>query len=210
MLSIASLAACTVTLSRNPIRPLEDAIPTPELLGTWVGKGCKPGEPEPGQSIYLHVIPLRATDNKQFETVVAQMRSDGTKSVWFVVDGYATALRNGLFLNLRLRVAAAGPSDRLTTDNKAELQEWQEYPYFFASYEIYKAGSDRRLFIDFSIDEALGHAANNDLLSRDTPAEGEYGGKVLVTDSSANIAKYLGSLDEAALFGDQCVFRKLE
>ena len=31
-----------------------------------------------------------------------------------------------------------------------------------------------------------------------------------VTDSSANIAKYLGSLEEATLFADQCVFRKVE
>ena len=99
-----------------------------------------------------------------------------------------------------LRLVATGPENLRPEGAK----QFQNFPYFFGAY---KFNPEHQLVTSFSVMNAVREGANDGWLAEGC---GEVGGDVCVTDSSADIASYIGSLDEAALFKDQCIFRKVE
>lgn len=196
-----SLTGCAE--SRNPIAPLSDATAAPELLGTWVTAPA--GEQNPGCPFKaeLRVRPVSTSDQKQFELMLigSSVASPG-KTSWTSSEGYVTRLPNGPFLNLL--ALAEGPEADLSEDEKRSFAKEKEGRYFeFVPYETQTIGATRLVKFGTGFGATLYSAGIAGKLAFDRPNS-------LITASSGEIARYVGSLSESDLFSSNCMFEKVE
>jgi hypothetical protein len=183
LLLAAALAGCAA--SKNPIGPVSEAVGESRLAGTWVSdSGDNRWE-------YLHILPGK--DGKQLQIVAV---NEGDQS-WAVLDGYVTEASGHRFINLRL---AAADAELMADVDKAGHKD--THPYSFAAYAF---DGDDTLTVANPV-ELLYQAVKDGHLAGET--SGDY--DVFVADSSANIAKALGALDDATLFKQPKRYRRVK
>lgn len=206
VVALLSLSGCA--LSRNPIAPLSSAIAAPELVGHWV---TLPPASQPNFCPYvsgeIRTFPLDAPDKRQIE-VLAVLTAPGPpeETEWFVVDGYATRLTNGTFLNLR--PVAEGPEANISEANRSDFANAKkEGDYIFVAYELQKIGSIPRLTLSY-VD--LMNAGGSGRLAFEPKTHDFSTITRVIADSSDHIASYIGTLTEADLFGSSCAFDRID
>lgn len=207
ILMFAALAALSLTAcagSRNPIAPLNAAIPTPELIGTWATApadeqiyGCT------DITAHLHIYPLDTPDKNKIELLVVVANVKAPEKVgWYALDGYATRLSNGPFLNLQ--VVALGPQGGASEGEKAFFEKaLNEQYYFFTPYEVSRVGATPRIRLSYTIGEQLYNAGDAGKLAYDKKNQ-------VIVASSDDIARYLSSLNESDPLSISCVFERIE
>jgi hypothetical protein len=182
-------------------------------LGSWViaplreqPKSCTADNSD---HVFLQIFPLKTAGKKQVEIMFSGTRdvSPEEEGGYFVVDGYTTRLENASFLNLRLIMA--GPEANLTDEVKRGIEKLQKAGYFFVAYRVERIASVSRLTFSADVMVEIHNGATAGQLSH-AVLPGGSPDDVLITDSSDNIAKYISSLDETALFAHSCVFQKVE
>jgi hypothetical protein len=195
----ASLCACAARVSSlNPIGPLSSATEAPELVGTWVLAPEQPsncGVALTRAELYLHIYPESVPRSRKIEILANVISQDPPiESAWMTAEGYVTRLKNGPFVNLRL--ADIGPAENYV-DNKHAFDQLKG-KYLFAAYKAGRTPAAASLTVG--------------LLSQSfftkPPAPQARGHGALLVETSARLAAYIGTLSDAALFGESCVFRK--
>jgi len=171
--------------SQNPVGPLSEAVNDERLLGSW--RSDKTGETE-----FVHVLRRNGASDLAMEIVVANQENG-----WLVFRGHVTTVGDGRYISAKLVTADDGTLEEV---GKSPVKD--SHPYSFAAYKL---EGDDTLIVATPI-EAVHTAVAEGRLAGKT--EGEY--DVYVTDSSANIAAFLGGLDDAKLFTDPVRYSRVK
>jgi hypothetical protein len=170
----ALLPAC-LPESRNPVTPVEAAIPDDRLIGLWSGQVAD-------EKIFLHVL---KADHNKLDILVVSHRPDGGGAI-DRYQGHISALGDRRFVNLQ------AVEDSTVDDSNPDLS------FLIVGYDL--AGPDR-LVTRFLAEQPLVDGIAAGALTGEVTDEGEALGRSIVLSSdSADLAKYLAAGDSAAIF----------